>query len=449
MLWLKRLSIVGAVLLIILIVVHLWARSKLPDRRDPETVAAELEADIAAVEAMDWPRPPLFDEPVEGTAWDHYLLAVDPIINAGDSLPEADQLEIGEVLDNIDDLDDPDRVIPDSLKAWLESAEPGWEEVRRGTCARSAGRAFSPRTGLTVESESDDLIPFALQLRTIARVRAALLIRTEPRRAVETLMVLHRFGEDFHHGGSAIAYLVGNTLRAAALDMAGRLVIRKLLPEAEVDRVLEWLDSLPARQIDPMAVAGAEMLHLLRYLEQVGKRECGPDDFNLPTSIAWNSRELLYRVLDLHREAYARARDAVGDQGVAAVGEEFSRILRTWLPWLVPAAEFRVALLVRAFSGWSSLAFEKIDEAPRRLRAKQTAIMLLIHAARFNAREDRFPGSLDEIIAFAGGEFPGIGSIVYRPLPETGEPVFYWQPDLEAEEEGDAPAEPLARTHLN
>jgi len=444
MLWFKRLAVVGAVLLLVLIAVNLWARSKLPDRRDPEMVAAELEADIAAVEAMDWPRPPLFDEPAEGTAWDHYLLAVDPILDAGRLLPEADLFEAGEVLDG---FDDPDTAIPDSLKALLKSAEPGWEEVRRGTCARLAGRALTPRDGFTNENESDELYYFAQHLGTIALARAALLVRTEPRRAVETLMVIHRFGEDFHRGGPAIAYLVGNTLSADALDMAGRLVIRELMPEAEVDRVLEWLDSLPARQIDPMAVAGAEMLHLLRYLEQVGKRESGPDDFDLPTSIAWNRRELLYRVLDLHREAYARARDAVGDQGVAAVGEEVRRNLRTWLPWLVPAAEFRVALLVRAFSGWSSLAFEKIDEAPRRLRAKQTAIMLLIHAARFNAREGRNPVTLEEIVAFAGGEFPGIDLIVYRPFPETGEPAFYWQPDIDAMEDGDAPAEPLARTY--
>jgi hypothetical protein len=95
----------------LLLGLRLHARSQLPERRDPVLIAADLEADLAALEARSRPRPPPFDEPAEGTAWDHDQRAVLPILNAGGDLPEGELIEAAETLG---DFEDPGRELPDS-----------------------------------------------------------------------------------------------------------------------------------------------------------------------------------------------------------------------------------------------------------------------------------------------------------------------------------------------
>jgi hypothetical protein len=441
---LKRLLLVIAVILLLLTALHIYARFQLPAHRDALDIAAELEAKIAAVEAIRWPRPPLFDEPVGGTAWDHYRLAAPSILAAGESLSEAEREEAEDALDR---LKDPKAPILESLKTLLLDAEEGWASVRHGVCAREAGRGFSPRSGTSSEDPDWDLgVRFPRRLRDLATARAVLLAREDPDQSLETLQVLHRFGEDLPGGGGVREYGMGIEVRGRAIDMAGRLVAAGLTSDEMTGRVLTWLSEIPTRELDPLAVADAEMLHFLKAMEHVGEGRNDSLIPDMPFPMSLRRRKLLYRVLDLHREAYARAR--AGDRGVAAVREEFLRTIKGWRPWLALAGELRALLLVKVFYDLPGWGFCMIEREHRRIRAKKTAVILLIHACRLHAENGWYPASLEEIVAFAGVEVPAIDEIAYEPDPETGEPIFFWIRDLEEHEDGDSePPEPLARVN--
>jgi hypothetical protein len=441
--WLKVLAVVGGMVLFVLLAFLFVARSKLSHLSDTDRIAATLEADLAVAEARDWPRPPLFDEPADGTGWDHYLLAIDPILNAGQELSKADLDQARKALTG---FDDPDREIPNSLKDLLADAESGWLEVRRGGCTTSAGRVLTPRTAFEGDFEKKDHpCNFANYLSDVARARAALLAPDDPDGAIETLMVLHRFGEDFAGGGPAINWIQGLIIQGQAMEMMGRLVTGDFLTHERADHVLAWLDRVPTFTRDPLQVADCEVLAELRSIQMVAERELQPAPPDRSAMVNKVTRESHYRALAYYRAAWSDARASTSDQGVAALGEEYRRLLLARRSTLAAALDTFTDKLVGLYYDMTSVVFEKMDEIIRKYRAKQSAVALSIHAHRIKEKEGRYPSLLEELVEFAGRDFPCIEEIVYRELPDCGDPVFYFEPDLEWEEITGKPAKPLAR----
>ena len=169
------------------------------EKPDGADAGAEFEAELDAVEARHWPRPPLFPEAAPGAAWDYYRQAMDLFSRAESASPEA---KAG--LAALKEIDDIDSEIPRSVHHLLATLEPAFELVRRGACAKESGRHFSPRNGIVANKEIDAATPFAQTLKQALGVRAYLLARKDPEKAVDSLLGLPRVGADFAKGlGSA------------------------------------------------------------------------------------------------------------------------------------------------------------------------------------------------------------------------------------------------------
>jgi hypothetical protein len=399
-------------------------------------VAAELREDIAAYAYHTWPRPPLFDEPAPGTAWDHYRKAIEPVLSAGESLSEEQLDEANEALGaaNWAEVE-----IPDSLRVLLASAEPAFRHLRRGACTRASGRFFDPAVGSGFEEDDPfgDAFRLRLRVRDLSVARAWDLAREgDPPGAVDTLLVLHRFGEDFGRGGAALPRLVGLTLQWASLEALGDLAGSGLLPDEALERVF----GLRAREEDPWEAVEWECLYHRRMLEQCATGEIDLAEGDL--SDQETLRETFSRVLDLFTLVWREARAACRGAPLSSLKAEIDRSANAHVRRLMLCGEFTLAAILRSQAVMFTVVPAKFEEAMDRLPSRRAALVLLIHALRFERREGRYPRSLEEVAALAGPDLEGVDLLAYVLDPETGTPSFYEKSELE--EEGND-AEPIMR----
>ncbi len=436
--WLKVLGVLLAFFALLLIGLFLFARSFAPEKRDGRVIAAELEAEIAAIEATRRLRPPLFDETAPGTAWSYYRRAMDLFDQVRESLPEA-----AEAFEEIADPGNPDAEVPSTVRDLLSALEPAFALVRQGACTAESGRFFSPRAGIVESEIVHRAFPFAQDLKKKTIVRANLLAPDDPQGAVDALLVLERFGEDFDPGGGALHYLVGVTIQAAATSALAELIGAGLVPEDQMERVLQWVMARSQQSPDLLEVADRESLFARVCYQQILTGEAETTDFDLDgleDADREKLEDLFYRVMDVYAGAYKRAREREHENGVAAVGLAFQEEVTRRATWMLASMELTAGTIVIASSRMFSMAYGKLDQGPTRLLAYRTALMLTIHARRFLLREGRFPISIDEILQFADREFPGAELLYYRPeRPGESPPAFFLLEQVEEQGEDSAP----------
>jgi hypothetical protein len=285
--------------------------------------------------------------------------------------------------------------------------------------------------------EIDQSYPFAQHLKTAAVFHAKRRAREDPAGAVDEILVLYRFGEDFGAGGSAICYLVGVTVRAAALNALADLAGAGRLTSDQEDRLLAWLRTEMAKEPDLLAVADREALSQRQTFLQLIRgeldlAETGVED--LSQHDIEKVRKSLYRIIALYGEDYAEARQAdVGALGVALMEKSKGRLV-----WMVLAFEPVTSVIYYAFINMGSLVYLKLPEAPDRLYEHQAAAVLVIQTRRYEEKHGRYPATMEELVGFAGPEFDFGEWLIYVPVAQdTGKPAFYGSSDVEEHGLGD------------
>ncbi len=428
---LKILTAVALLLLGVAIAIFFITRDRISDRRAPEVVAAEFEAQLAAAEARRWPRPPLFGEAETGTAWDYYRQAMDLFREAEEASPEAK--DAFAALKQIDDIDSE---ISPAVCNLLDELEPAFRLLRRGACTRESGRHFSPRDGMAENPQVERAIPFAQAFKNAACVRAYRLAREEPARAVDSLLVLNRFGDDFKTGAPAIYFMVGVTVRNCALASLGELIGSGLLPREQTDRLLTWLRLESLRMPDLFEVGDNEMLFQQQVLWQSAEGML-PDSVDLASMKKGQREEIIAgfrRIRAIIGEFYPRAREIGAEKGVGEIGKALITATDGRALQLALTGDLVTAAMLKSISGMVSIVFEKLAEIPDHLLARQATDLLLIHTLRFHEKHGEYPDTIEEIITFAGADFPGAPLLFYLPrTPDSDKPAIYRLSKIEKE----------------
>ncbi|MHC4862407.1 MAG: hypothetical protein ACYTDY_20225, partial [Planctomycetota bacterium] len=177
----------------------------------------DLEADLVAFEKRTWPRPPAFGEPVPGRAWDHYRKAFDALDQAESAMdPEV----LGKAREALDAWRDEHSPILPQVRPLVEAAAPAFALLEKGARTREAGRYFDLRlgVGLGVDDDPNDRAwKVGNRLKQLLRARQVVLVENHQlEAALEDILVLDRFGEDFRCGAPVIHHLVGIAMRRVA-----------------------------------------------------------------------------------------------------------------------------------------------------------------------------------------------------------------------------------------
>jgi hypothetical protein len=433
------LVVLGILLFGVAVALFFRARGEIAEHRDTPVVAAEFEAKLAEVEARRWPRPPLFDEASTGTAWDCYRQAMNLYREVEESSPIA-----AEAFAAMKEVKIPGDEIPLPVRDLLAALEPVFVLLRRGACASETGRHFSPRQGFLRDPEVDRFFDCAQLLTVAARVRAYLLVREDPERAVDALLVIDRFGDDFKAGGGAIHFLVGLKVRDSAQAALGELIGAGLLPTGPADRVLARLELLSGRLPDLFEVADLELLYQQQMMEQAAAGEA-PEHMDLDSMDSARREDLVHRFLRaraLYGRAWAEARAGSSTEGVAVVGREFRAALATQVGLLRATGELGAASTLESLSVMATVVFMKLEEARDLILARLTANQLLVHAVRYIEANGEVPETIEDIARFAESEFPGAPLLFYTPFDlATERPTIHlWS---RFNEEGLGDPEPL------
>ncbi|MHC4472924.1 MAG: hypothetical protein ACYTDY_14535 [Planctomycetota bacterium] len=396
------------------------------DEEELQRLSTDLDARIEAFEAIERPRPPLFKGRVPGEAWDHYAKALSLLYSVEDTLCEyhEDDEAWFRLLEAQVELEIDGTPLPDILRVYHELAEPAILQIslgaRAGTCA-----SWNLRTGLDLtvgpfeEDPTFDPTELVSAAQTPILVHAAqLAAQGDFRGAVDTLLVLHRLGEDVARGAPLIQHLMGVTLEGRAVRGLAELLGAGILPDDQVDRVVRLVRAELARRPDRWEMLEGEFLFMEATLRRIAGGERPAELYigepgGLPESllVARNARRAWKDCRDL-LPALREAHPAGNVDSVEAAEADLARAKEEH-PWL-----------------WFP-SFELLAEFWRQERARYEAMRLAIALVRFVRREGRVPATVEE---FRPASVPA-SSEAWSYRIEGGRPEIVLAEDEEEDEE--------------